>query len=77
MKQVTIYTGINCRACDTLKSFMTVEKIDYQEVSIHEDPNAREKLIEWGVKSIPVTVVDGHEPIVGLSLGAIKKAVRG
>lgn len=55
---VTVYSLPNCVQCDTTKRFLTKNLIEYTEVDISQDPEAYEKIKEWGFTQAPVVEYD-------------------
>lgn len=54
MKTLTVYTKTGCGYCIQAKDHLKKLGIDYQEVNISDDPEAREKLIAEGHTTLPV-----------------------
>ena len=58
---VTIYTQNPCQPCRMTKKEFDKNGISFKEVSISENPEAREMVIALGYMSAPVVVTeDGH-----------------
>ena len=50
---ITIYSKSNCAFCQKAKALLEVKGITYAEVNIEEDTDARQRLVEAGVRSVP------------------------
>ncbi|MEC7724312.1 MAG: glutaredoxin domain-containing protein, partial [Planctomycetota bacterium] len=48
-----------------MKDYLTGKGLEFEVKDIHNDDAARDDLVELGLMSIPVTVIDGGAPIVG------------
>jgi len=72
-KEVIVYSTPDCAYCYTIKSYLQSEGVDYKEINIYEDEQARKKMEEIsGQKNVPVTVIDG-EVITGWDKKKINK----
>ena len=58
-----------------MKEFLSKKGLDYEVKDIHQDMAAQQEMIEMGIMSIPVTVVDGGQPIVGADFKQIEAAL--
>lgn len=58
-----------------MKDYLTGKGLEFEVKDIHNDEAARDDLVEMGLMSIPVTVVDGGQPIVGADYKSIDAAV--
>lgn len=81
MKKVIVYTKNNCPECEKLKfnlGYLPQEVKDTHDIiylNIDEDEGDHENLIALGYSSVPVTIVEGHKPIVGFEFGEIQTAL--
>lgn len=71
---LTVYSKNNCPFCDKAKYLLTTKGIDYQEIKIDEDPQAREWLMAQGHRTAPqiyygteVFVEGGYQGLAKLS----------
>lgn len=64
---ITVYSKPNCVNCIKLKTQFKNTGIDFTEVNILEDDEAREMLVSKGLMSLPVVDLDG-ELILGTTL---------
>ena len=71
--EVIVYTSASCSACRTVKEFLAMHHIEFEERSLQE-PRFLEELGEkYGAYSAPSVVVDGE--LVEGGLPAIAAAV--
>jgi glutaredoxin len=70
---ITIYTKNNCPYCDQAKALLESRNIKYEAVNIEQHPDARQKLVEAGLRSVPQIYKDnklipgGFQGLSGLS----------
>jgi glutaredoxin 3 len=50
---LTVYSKSNCPFCDRAKSLLESKGIEYKTVSIEEDQDARQHLMDLGLRSVP------------------------
>ena len=55
---ITIYSKSNCAFCQKAKALLEIKGITYAEVNIEEDTDARQRLVEAGVRSVPQIFVN-------------------
>ncbi|KOO42733.1 glutaredoxin family protein [Priestia koreensis] len=68
MKTVTVYTSANCSSCAKLKRFLSVQDISFREVSLEDDLELKQVLInKTGRTGLPQTNIDG-EWVVGFHI---------
>ena len=58
-----------------MKDYLTGKGLEFEVKDIHNDDAARDEMVEMGLMSIPVTVIDGGAPIVGADFKGIDKAL--
>ncbi|PEM30144.1 glutaredoxin family protein [Bacillus wiedmannii] len=81
MKKVIVYTKNRCPECEKVKfnlgylpqEVLESHTIEYRNIETH--PTAAIDLTRMGYQSVPVTIVEGHEPIVGFEFGQIQNAL--
>jgi len=56
---LTIYSKDNCPFCDRAKSLLKLKGVNFQEVRIDLDPQAREFIIEQGHRTVPQIYQNG------------------
>ncbi|MBI4441653.1 glutaredoxin family protein [Candidatus Woesearchaeota archaeon] len=72
---VKVYSTPTCVYCQKAKAFLKENKIDYEEINVAEDEEAREAMIEkTGQMGVPVIEI-GDTIIVGFDKEAMKKAL--
>ncbi|WP_176581330.1 glutaredoxin family protein [Bacillus thuringiensis] len=76
MKQVIVYTKNNCPECEKLSVnlFSAPVPLDVEWRNIQKESKYFDELIELGYQSVPVTIVEGHKPIVGFEIGELQNA---
>jgi len=60
-----LYTRHLCSACDNVKKYLRENKVTFEEVNIMEDMAKGLKLIEAGIRSVPVLELESGERFVG------------
>lgn len=67
-KTITVYGADWCPDCDRVKRLLLERKIDFEYVSIDQDAEAADRVVEMaGKRIIPVVVVDDEPPMVNPS----------
>jgi glutaredoxin len=61
MSNVIIYTATGCSHCHEAKEFFREHGIQYTEINITEDKEAKREIMKKGVMSAPYIIVDGQE----------------
>lgn len=56
---LTVYTKNHCPFCDRAKSLLESKGIKYDTINIEEQPDAREVLVDLGLRSVPQIFKDG------------------
>ena len=75
MVEVKIYTTPSCPWCVKAKEFFKSKKIEYTELDVIEEEEAREAMIEKsGQMGVPVIEI-GDNNIIGFDKSAIEKAL--
>ena len=73
---ITVYTTPSCGWCDKLRAHLKKKKLDFKEVNILEDPQARTHLIEnTGQMAVPVTMVQ-EKFVVGFEKTQIENLLK-
>lgn len=54
-----VYSSKFCAACANLKSMLKEKGIDFEEVDITENSNARDEIINAGFRRVPVLLING------------------
>ena len=77
MAKVTVYSTTTCPWCVKAKEFLKQNKIKFEDKNVAEDDKARNEMIEkTGQMGVPVIAIEGHDPIIGFDVEAIKKALK-
>lgn len=56
---VVVYSKNNCPACVRLKNDLTMKAVEFVEVNIDRNPEAKAYIIAQGHRSVPQVYVDG------------------
>lgn len=56
---ITVYTKDACPFCDRAKALLDSKGIEYKTVNLVESPDAREFLVDQGLRSVPQIFNDG------------------
>lgn len=63
---VTVYSKPACRPCDRVKEKLTAAGIEFDDVNILQNDEAKTYVTQvLKAMSVPVIVTDTHEPILG------------
>lgn len=57
--KVVVYSKANCPQCVKVKNELMLRAVEFEEVRVDLDPQARQMLIDNGHRSAPVIYVDG------------------
>lgn len=72
MATVKVYSTPMCPWCKKAKEFMSVNKIEFQDMNVADDMIARQDMIKRsGQMGVPVIDIDG-ELIIGYDLSKLK-----
>ena len=76
MPKVTVYSTPVCPWCYKAKEFLKQNNIEFEDKDVSADESAKNEMVEKsGQLGVPVIIVEGHDPIVGFDVEAIKKAL--
>jgi glutaredoxin 3 len=70
---VTVYSKNNCPFCVQAKNLLKLKGIDFQEVKIDEDTNAKEFVLSEGHRTVPQIYKDGRVLVEGGYQGLAKQ----
>lgn len=56
---ITVYTKDACPFCDRAKALLESKGIEYKTINLAQDPDAREFLVDQGLRSVPQIFNDG------------------
>lgn len=64
---VKVYSQPGCRGCTLTKNYLSNNGIEFEEVNIREDEDAREYLLSKNLMTAPIVETDtdiwtGHDP---------------
>lgn len=72
---IKIYTTDSCPWCDKAKSYLKSQNLEFTELNVQDDMEAREEMIKKSRQmGVPVLDIDGNI-IVGFDKPAILKAL--
>ena len=69
---LTVYSKNNCPFCVQAKQLLESKGVDYTEINIEQDPDARQMLVDKGLRSVP-QIFHGYEIIPGGFQGLAKQ----
>lgn len=77
MKEVIVYSKNMCGYCVQAKNWLKNKGIEYKEINIEEQPEAREFVISEGHRTMPQIYIDGksmggYNELVKLNESAFK-----
>jgi glutaredoxin 3 len=70
---ITIYSKAHCPFCDKAKALLKLKGVEYTEVRIDEDDQAREFILEQGHRTVPQIYRDGKLLVEGGFQGLSKQ----
>ena len=70
---LTVYSKTNCPFCDRAKALLESKGVKYLEVSIEKDTEARQMLLDQGLRSVP-QIFHGYELLPGGFDGLTKQS---
>ena len=56
---ITVYSKNNCPFCDRAKALLESKDITFRVIKMEDDPEAREFLMDQGLRSVPQIFKDG------------------
>jgi glutaredoxin 3 len=56
---ITVYSKNTCPFCDRAKALLENKGVEFNVVNIEETPDAREFLVDQGLRSVPQIFKDG------------------
>ena len=73
--KVDVYSSPTCPHCHTLKEFLSLKGIPYQDHDVSADPSAAQETIKLtGQNEVPVTVIDG-QTVVGFNQPRLEQLI--
>ena len=72
---VTIYTTKTCGYCPMVKKYLTMKNVQFTEVDVTSNPEARQQLFKrTGMSTVPVTLRDENY-VVGFQPSLLAKLI--
>ena len=56
---ITVYSKNNCAYCVQAKNYLSSKNINFREINIEQDAEAREFIINQGLRTMPQIFMDG------------------
>jgi len=56
---ITVYSKSSCHYCDQAKNYLQHKNINYREIRIDQDDEAREFILAEGHRTVPQIYMDG------------------
>lgn len=72
---IKVYYKNNCPQCRMVKRFLNEHGLEYSEINIEEQLEAREYLMNMNLKTVPVTEVDGNV-ILGFNISELRQLIK-
>jgi len=69
---LTVYSKEVCPYCVKAKNFLQLKKIPFQEIDVVKNPDAREKLVSMGLRTVPQIFVNDQLFVEGGFAGLSK-----
>jgi glutaredoxin len=57
---ITVYSKNNCPFCDRAKALLESKDIPFKVIKMEDEPNAREFLMDQGLRSVPQIFLGGE-----------------
>jgi glutaredoxin len=79
---ITVYSKPNCPFCERAKQLLENREVKYQVIDVSLDTDAREFLLEQGLRSVPqiyrgtTLIPGGYQGLAGLSEDEFNKQVK-
>jgi glutaredoxin len=79
---ITVYSKDSCPFCDRAKKLLESRGVEYKEINVSVDTEAREFLIDQGLRSVPqiyrgtTLIPGGYQGLAGLSEEEFNKQVK-
>jgi glutaredoxin 3 len=56
---LTVYSKANCPFCDQAKNLLKLKNIQFEEIRVDENPEARQFIVNEGHRTVPQIYKDG------------------
>ena len=79
---ITVYSKDSCPFCDRAKKLLESRGVEYREINVSLEPEARDFLIEQGLRSVPqiyrgtTLIQGGYQGLAGLSEEEFNRQVK-
>lgn len=70
-----VYSKNNCMQCKMVKRFLNEHGLEYTEINIEEQLEARDYLMKMNLKTVPVTEADG-KVILGFNITELRQLIK-
>lgn len=67
MSEATLFVKDKCPSCDIAETILKHANVKYTKVNVTDFPDIVEKFKELGIKSVPVTQLEGGLLIAGVN----------
>ena len=76
--KLEVFSKAQCPKCNTLKTFLNAEGLEYVELRVDESDDALQRVRKMGLQSLPIVVVDEDDehPIVGLDMPKLEQLAK-
>ena len=80
---ITVYSKNECPFCERAKQLLESRDVEYQVIDVQEDSNAREYLLEQGLRSVPqiyrgtTLIPGGYQGLAGMSEEEFNNKIKG
>lgn len=72
---IKVYYKNNCMQCKMVKRFLNEHGLEYSEINIEEQLEARDYLMNMNLKTVPVTEADG-QVILGFNITELRQLIK-
>lgn len=72
---IKVYYKNNCMQCKMVKRFLNEHGLEYSEINIEEQPEARDYLMNMNLKTVPVTEADS-QVILGFNITELRQLIK-
>lgn len=73
---ITVYTTPTCQQCKTTKKYLKRRGVEFNEVDITKDEEARQHILEQGFTQAPVVDLGDGDPFYGFRPDRLDAAVK-
>ena len=69
---LTVYSKANCPFCDQAKNLLKLKNVQFEEIRVDENPDARQFIVNEGHRTVPQIYKDGKLFVQGGYQGLAK-----